>query len=152
MTSDNILQAIWHWFLLRLCFEFEDCLGRGITWETCYRVRLKVQLFPWCVFPVYWISFGEFSLVGDKKQVSFENKRMQPKCSHSPLATETQLFLISESKQIRASLLRVGHGLLYVFRIYSEMLQFEIVFDICHSNSTVFAKHSVFVKKHSIVI
>jgi len=31
--------------------------------------------------------------------------------------------------------------MVYVFRIYSEKMQFEIVFDICHSNSTVFAKY-----------
>lgn len=31
------------------------------------------------------------------------------------------------------------------------VMQFQIVFDICHSNSAVFAKHSVFVK-HTVLV
>lgn len=37
----------------------------------------------------------------------------------------------------------MGHRLLYVLRLYSEMMQFEILFISHHSKPSVFAKHSV---------
>lgn len=78
---------------------------------------------------------------------------MQPKHFHPPLATENQLLLISEPKQIRPLLLRVGHRLLYVLRIYSEMMQFEILFNSQQSKPSVFAKNSVFMfVNHTVLV
>lgn len=71
--------------------------------------------------------------------MSSENKRMQPKHFHPPLATQNQLLLISEPKQIRPLFLRVGHRPLYVLRIYSEIVQLEILLSSHHSKPSVFA-------------
>lgn len=137
----------WTWIL-----NLNAALGGGL-WETYFHVRVKMLLLLWCIFCV-WIIFIKFSFVEKKKQqVSFENKRMQPKHFHSPLATVNQLLLISEPQEIRPLLLRVHHRLLHVLRIYSEMMQFEILFNSHHSKPSVLAKHSLLMfVNHTVLV
>lgn len=133
-----ILNGITDWFWLNMNFAFEHCFG-GIV-EDLFPCQGEEAV--WCAFCA-WIIFLSFLWQRNKSsRWILRTWECSPDISIF-LATENQLLLISEPKQIILLLLRVGHRLLYVLRIYSEIMQFEILFNRHYSKPNVFAKHSV---------